>query len=239
MLVEKHIIKRKVVMETDFNIEPQDNVTESNNVIHNIVNSVGNIGEETTETSNSSTNVPPEIARIKNNIRETLLTTFENTLQYDLEDRKINTKLNKKLDQNVITAVNELSNEILHSINKPSYRDINCLIYASAITCKTFIGDTQPTPMSIKNNPKFPNWINNIEQSIARIRKELSQIHVLIKCKVENAYTKRQKALLPKYSKKIGNTKLRTLTYKTTVLKQELKSKSEKVKYQKKQMERK
>ena len=71
--------------------------------------------------------------------------------------------------------------------------------------------------MSIKNNPKFPNWINNIEQSIARIRKELSQIHVLIKA--ENAYTKRQKALLPKYSKKIGNTKLRTLTYKTTVLK--------------------
>ena len=233
------IIKRKVIMETDFNIEHQDNITESNNVIHNIVNSVDNIGEETIETSNSSTNVSPEIATIKSNIRETLLATFEDTLQYDLEDRKINTKLNKKLDQNVITAVNELSNEILHSINEPSYRDINCLIYASAITCKTFIGDIQPTPMSIKNNPKFPNWINNIEQSIARIRKELSQINVLIKCKTENAYTRHQKALLQKYSKKLGNTKLRTLTYKTTVLKQELKSKSEKVKYQKKQMERK
>ena len=233
------IIKRKVVMETDFNIEHQDNVTESNNVIHNIVNSVDNIGEETIETSNSSTNVSPEIATIKSNIRETLLTTFENTLQYDLEDHKINTKLNKKLDQNVITAVNELSNEILHSVNKPSYRDINCLIYASAITCKTFIGDIQPKPMSIKNNPKFPNWINNIEQSIARIRKEFSQINVLIKCKAENAYTRYQKALLQKYSKKLGNTKLRTLTYKITVLKQELKSKSEKVKYQKKQMERK
>ena len=64
------IIKRKVIMETDFNIEHQDNVTESNNVIHNIVNSVDNIGEETIETSNSSTNVSPEIATIKNNIRE-------------------------------------------------------------------------------------------------------------------------------------------------------------------------
>ena len=93
--------------------------------------------------------------------------------------------------------------------------------------------------MSIKNNPKFRNWINNIEQSIARTRKELSQINVLIKCKAENAYTRHQKALLQKYSKKLDNTELRTLTYKTTVLKQELKSKSEKVKYQKKQMERK
>ena len=94
-------------------------------------------------------------------------------------------------------------------------------------------------PMSIKNNPKFPNWINNIKQSIARIRKELSQINVLIKCKAKNAYTRHQKALLQKYSKKLGNTKLRALTYKTTVLKQELKSKSEKVKYQNKRMEQK
>ena len=168
------IIKRKFVIETDFNIEHQDNVTEINNVIHNTVNFVDNIGEKTIETSNSYTNVSTEIATIKNNIRETLLTTFENTLQYDLEDRKINTKLNKNLDQNVITAVNELSNKILHSINSPSYRDINCLIYGSAVTCKTFIGDVQPTPMNIKNHPKFPNWINNIEQSIARITKELS-----------------------------------------------------------------
>ena len=41
-----------VLMETDFNIEHQDNVTESNNVILNTVNSVDNIGEETIETSN-------------------------------------------------------------------------------------------------------------------------------------------------------------------------------------------
>ena len=202
------IIKRKVVIETDFNIEHQDNVTESNNVIHNTVNSVDNTGEETIETSNSSTNVSPRIATLKINIREMLLPTFKNTLQYDLEDRKIKSKLNKKLDQNVITAVNELSNEILHSINKPSYRDINCLIYASALTCKTFIGDIQPMPINIKNTPKFPNWINNIEQSIARIRKELSQINVVIKCKAENAYTRHRKALLQKYSKKLGNTKL-------------------------------
>ena len=68
--------------------------------------------------------------------------------------------------------------------------------------------------MSIKNNSKFRNWINNIEQSIARTRKELSQINVLIKCKAENAYTRHQKALLQKYSKKLDNTELRTLTYK-------------------------
>ena len=44
-------------METDFNTEHQDNIIESNNVIHNTVDSVDNIGEETTETSTSSTNV--------------------------------------------------------------------------------------------------------------------------------------------------------------------------------------
>ena len=47
--------------------------------------------------------------------------------------------------------------------------------------------------MSTKNHPKFPNWVNNIKQSIARIRKELSQINALIKCKAENTNTRIKK----------------------------------------------
>ena len=85
----------------------------------------------------------------------------------------------------------------------------------------------------------MPKWLHHLEQSINRVRKELNHINLLIKCKKENSYSKHQKKLLNKYRKKLGNTTLRLFEYKSTILKQELKSKSEKLKYQKKLIERK
>ena len=78
-------------------------------------------------------------------------------------------------------------------------------------------------------------WLHHLEQSINTVRKELNYIILFIKYKKENSYSKHQKKLLNKYRKKLGNANLRLFEYKSTILKQELKSKSEKLKYQKKQ----
>ena len=107
------------------------------------------------------------------------------------------------------------------------------------MTCKAYIQDIQQKPANQKESNTLPKWLHHLEQSIKRVRKELNHINLLIKCKKENSYSKHQKKLLNKFRKKPGNTTLRLFEYKSTILKQELKSKSEKLKYQKKLIERK
>ena len=105
--------------------------------------------------------------------------------------------------------------------------------------CKAYIQDIQQKPANQKESNSLPKWLHHLEQSRNRVRKEINHINLLIKCKKENFYSKHQKKLLNKYRKKLGNTTLRLFEYKSAILKQELKSKSEKLKYQKKLIERK
>ena len=67
--------------------------------------------------------------------------------------------------------------------------------------------------------------VTPLEPSIYRVQKELNHNNLLIKCKKENSYSKHQKKLLNQYQKRLGNTTLRLFGYKSTILKQEPKSK--------------
>ena len=80
-------------------------------------------------------------------------------------------------------------------------------------------------------------WITSIESSINRIRKLISHVHVVIKCKRESTFTKHQKTLLHTLKKKFGDSKMSTLETKLTSLKQELKSKVDNLKQQKRLIE--
>ena len=85
----------------------------------------------------------------------------------------------------------------------------------------------------------MPKWIYHLEESISQVRQEINQITVHIKCKTEKQFTAHQKLLLNKFLKNNSNTKMTTLKFKCTILKQDLKSKTEKLKYQNKIIERK
>ena len=114
--------------------------------------------------------------------------------------------------------------------------EINCAIYCIALTCKELNNDVR-TSEKRKNGP--PKWITFIESSINRIRKLISYVQVVIKCKRESTFTKHQKTLLHKLEKKFGNSKMSTLETKLTSLKQELKSKADNLRHQKRLIERK
>ena len=80
----------------------------------------------------------------------------------------------------------------------------------------------------------MPKWIYHLEESISRVRREINQINILNKCETEKQFPAHQKRLLNKFFKNYGNTKMTTLEFKCTTLKQDSKSKTEKLKYQKK-----
>ena len=148
------IIKRKVVMKTDFDVQNQNieltNTDSSGTAInHNtFVNDI-------TESNNSSIiieQITPETSNIKESTREQFKINFEVISTANLEDLQINTKLNKNLNENKIIAVNEIAKEILKFIESPNCPDINCLIYATAVTCKAYIQDIQQKPLNQKES---------------------------------------------------------------------------------------
>ena len=172
-------------METDFDLQNQNTeLTNTDNSETTIDDSI--FVNDITGSDNLLIiieHITPEVSNIKEGIKETTLTA-------NLKDREINTKLNKKLDKNNIIAVNDIAKEILRSIESPNYHDINCLIYATAVTCKAYIQDIQQKPANQKESNTLPKWLHHLEQSINRVRKELNPINLLIKCKKENSYSK-------------------------------------------------
>ena len=49
-----------------------------------------------------------------------------------------------------------MTKEIFESIESPDYHNINCLIYAMAVTCKAYIQDIQQKPANQKESNTFP-----------------------------------------------------------------------------------
>ena len=70
------------------------------------------------------------------------------------------------------------------------------------------------------------------------LRKKIGQLTTLINCKTTGNFTNHQKEIKQKFDKKYGNTRLTTLNFNRTLLKQELKATSTKLKWHKKKYER-
>ena len=67
----------------------------------------------------------------------------------------------------------------------------------------------------------------------------MAHVQVIIKCKNKGKFMKHQNTILQRLANKFGNTKTRTLEIKLALLKQDLKSKSEKLKHKERLSERK
>ena len=151
-----------------------------------------------------------------------------------LQQRHDTTRINKKLDEKVISTINDICGERLQSFSNIDYSNINFIIYVAAITCKEFNNDVISSPPRTNNERiQTPKWITQLEASITNKRRNIAQLEVVIKCKQENKFTKHQRNLFEKFSKKFGDTRASTLSYKLNMLKQDLKSKSGKLKYEK------
>ena len=177
-------------------------------------------------------------------LKEKLKNIFDRNYQYyikrELKDRVIPTKTNKKVELNILKNANEITSTHLQSIENISLREINCTIYSIAISCKEIMDDiTTPKQENTNRKQEKPKWIVNLENNIERIRTEIAHIQVIINCKKKGKFTKRQNTILHRLTKKYGNTKMRTLETKLALLKHGLRSKSEKLKHEKKISERK
>ena len=230
---DSRVEKRKIAMSTQ-NIEINAFHTSNNNETQNVdeptINDVLD-QQQTIELPNEYVNDP---------IKESLATIFKRN--YDsyihkcFSDRTIDTTTNKKINKNLLNKANDVMRNHLNNIENVTLWEINCAIYRIALTCKELNNDVT-TSEKRKIGP--PKWITSIESSINRIRKLISCVQVVIKCKGESTFTKHQKTLLHTLKKKFDNSKMNTLETKLTSLKQELKNKSDNLRNQKRLIERK
>ena len=196
-------------------------------------NNRGNIKQDTHQ-------IPDEVMHPKDLLRNMFIKNYKETLDKELQDRLIHTRLNKKIGKNIIIAANDIVKDILETTENPNSWELNCLAYVTAIACKEYNNDIQRIePEKAKEKPDMPKWIYHLEELISQVRWEINQINILIKCKTEKQVTTHQKLLLNEFLKNYGNTKTKTLEFKCAMLKQDLKSKTGKLNYQKNVIERK
>ena len=125
----------------------------------------------------------------------------------------------------------------MKEISEPSHFDINALLYMSALTAKEHLNNLKEIS---KQRPKKTEskWLNNIESKISALRKKIGELTTLINCKISGNFTNHQKEIKEMFHKRYGNTRMQTLRLKLTLLKQNLKVTSSKLKWLKKNHQR-
>ena len=103
-------------------------------------------------------------------------------------------------------------------------------LYVSAITLLEFNGLLKQK--NIKKKEK-PGWLIEAETKMEAIRKDLSRIDVVLKCKEKRQFTKKQKNIEKQFKKRFGKTTKENLLDNQMQIKQELKSETEKVRRRK------
>ena len=83
-----------------------------------------------------------------------------------------------------------------------------------------------------------PKWIQNLDNKVKRLRRDISHTQLILSCSVNNSYTEHQRRSCERLRYKFGNVKRNTLVYRVKLLTQELKATSSKVSYHRKKIQR-
>ena len=225
-LTDKHlrdqasrIIKKKIVMETEFAKDSNTlNSQSHNDDIHNneTVNESINFGNDKptninrNDIENNQTQESPEYKSLKEKLKPIFLETIDNFNNKNIEERIYLTRVNTRTNDTLLKCVNDLSKEYIASLNLPNYWDISVCLYSAVVTCLREMNHLRELTPTTKNKPIFPRWLTQLEESITSLRKTIGQLTVIIKCKQANTFSKHQKSLLEKFRKKIRKEKTPT-----------------------------
>ena len=102
-----------------------------------------------------------------------------------------------------------------------------------AVSVKQYTNELKQLERKTIRKNSAPGWIKQLEHSNERIQKEIAQLNVMIECKKTNTYSKHQLKLKQVFTKRYGDFRLKTLQFKLSILYQNLKAKSTKLKYNK------
>ena len=233
------IDKNKVVMETEYENINTPKITENdllNNGNNNADNRLDNIAVNDVLTDNNVVVDNPVLSKEQLTIFKS---NYETIKVKNLDNRVHTTDINKAISNDVLLPINTVANRHLQNIDDVTFWEINVTLYAAAVSVKQYTDDLKQIKYEPIRKNSAPGWIKKLEHSIERIRKEIAQLNVMIECKKTNTYSKHQLKLKQVFTKRYGDFRLKTLQFKLSILYQNLKAKSTKLKYNKRRIERK
>ena len=153
----------------------------------------------------------------------------------DIAERIYETRIDRKIETKELEYVDQLVGKKLSEMNKQngiSLWDLNVLYYSAAVTLLERQGKLKEKTITWKPQKK-PGWQIMLEERIYAIRRKLSYIDVILKCKKENRFTTRQRNLEKKLRNWYGKTTVENLFSTKCTLKQNLKAESEELRRRK------
>ena len=130
--------------------------------------------------------------------------------------------MRKKPNEEELALINLIAKEYLDKERRNkqlSFEIVNSLIYSCAVTLKQHLNDVN---LKSTNNTKStePKWMVQLSDKINRLRRDISHIELIQKCKQTNSYTASQKRIRNRLIRKFRNMKQHTLIYQIKCLKQ-------------------
>ena len=176
-----------------------------------------------------------------NDITSEWKTNFDKFYTQDIKERTYQTRIDRTINANNLAAMNKVLGEQLAVIsdndNGLSLWDLDVAYYAAAITLLQREGKLKEVKRMRRKMEK-PGWQINLEQHIESTGRRLSFIDLILKCKQQGKYTSHQRKIESKLKKWYRKTTKENLTRVRTMLKQDLKSFSEKLRRKKVVQER-
>ena len=163
-----------------------------------------------------------EVQEMMEAIRPIWMKNYEHYLNVEIKDREFTTRKDRKIEDIEIEAVNRIIEEIL-SQNGSSINlwHINVMQYATAITLLSRHGKLRENKKKNKVD-KTPGWMMNIMNRINAIRRKLSYINLVRKCREQNIFTRKQKQIERNLKRRYGNINNQRLYEIESILKHDL-----------------
>ena len=117
----------------------------------------------------------------------------------------------------VIDAIMKTYFNNLKYVRDVTFGDINTVIYSTAVTIMEHLKDVKYAKMR-KEDPAKPKWIQNLDNKIHRLRRDVSHTQLILSCSVNNSYTEHQHGIQERLRYKFGNVKHGRLVYRVKLL---------------------
>ena len=106
----------------------------------------------------------------------------------------------------VFDAIIKTCFDNLKDVCDVTFDDIYTVIYSATVTMKGHLKDVKYAKVR-KEGPAEPKWIQNLDNKIKRLRREISHTQFILSCSANNSYTKHQRRIREWLRYKFGNEK--------------------------------
>ena len=193
--------KNKVVIETEYRIDKNQNnsnavnndTTEENSHLkseHLAINNKSIVSDTKVQTVENP--VPEANTSINETIKDIFMQNIISINSMNFNDRNYNTRVNKTPSPDILKTIDDVALQYLLEVQArekrpPSLIDLNNYIYSAAVSVNQYLGQLiENKERNTKKQTELPKWLNHLQESINRTRRDIAHIITIKECRIKN-----------------------------------------------------